>query len=186
MVVAETPFVILVVSVSALNIYDGSRLWTWKTPGRLLSTLIRHDSGDFLVIKKEKGISILSFIDAESGKEKYQRPLPSAIGTNFSMKGAGKDLIYWNTGIYRFFRKYQGKDILLREMTAHICSVPVHSNGKIYIGTDDGFISSVDSTSGTKIWKYRMCAPVARGGILPIERGVFAYSRSGILYAFHR
>jgi outer membrane protein assembly factor BamB len=172
-------------SISGLNIYDGEKLWTWKTSGSLISPLITHNSGDFLVIKKEKGIPILTFIDSRNGEEKYQRPLPSAIVNNFSMAGASEDLIYWHNGVYRFFRKYPAKDILL-STTSHICSVPIHNSGKIYLGTDDGFISSVDSTDGKQIWKYRMCGPVAEGGILAIDRGVIAYSTSGIIYAFHK
>src|SRR5262249_49741574 len=93
-----------------------------------------------------------------------------AVAATACLQAGAADSVPWISGV-RFTLATQGP----------IRGSPVVSEGKVYVGSTDGYLYAADSKSGALRWKFRAGAvdstPAIAGGL------VYFTSRPGSLYA---
>jgi outer membrane protein assembly factor BamB len=139
--------------VGRINCYDnqkGKKLWEYQLDNSIVSTPAVVD-GKALIISVDGRIY---FFDIETGKIKWQTKF------NFPIIGTPViigDTAYIGTSEYSFcaIGLNSGNELWsFKDIKAHIESVPVINDDKIFIASWDGYLYSLDRRTGKLIWKW--------------------------------
>ena len=140
--------------LTAISLKDRRPLWWFNTPYPVESPIAVF--GGWAVIGTLDGS--VSKIDLATGKKIWEKPVGHFPARAFTLSGSELFIYTINQQLYSL--NYQTGDTnwiydasATAKLTLRNPAPPLVANGKIYLGTSDGEVHTIDQSSGQLLWK---------------------------------
>ncbi len=194
-----TAYVPLGKDLTALNLTNGSKLWSYSASGPIRTTPALWN--DTVFFGTDVGFEAPNFfaVNATSGQLKWSTNESSALGTLQFVKTSpvvADDIVYHGSYTYHFYARHvsNGSIVWSANLSSEVHASPALVGGLVLVATqgihDIQFnnwvvvpqLFAFDALTGTEVWNrtipdgHLYASPVVEGGVAYLATGGFRYS----------
>jgi len=164
--------------LTAFNLINGKRIWSFKTEGRLSVPPTCGDSKIFQPADK----NILYAVSVVDGKEIYRvsldNPLVGAVVYNDFVFVADME------GNIYSLDSDSGSVVWKRKLPYPVWTSPAFAKGCLYIGDNGGEVVAINAYDGTIIWRYN-AVDVINSSVVVVREYVLFGTMAGDFYSLN-